>query len=157
MKCLFYCSDVKVGAASEAELRSFLKGLFKKHSSIVAECLCDFNPKNMPLEVAADDPLLIRCFSCYGSDDLAPFHDVKQCARCRDAFSQHGGTFTRDKVMHYFGFGKAEADKIPRSTTSGGFYKSKIYVYKIETVVRACNKKYGSLQQMILKRSKGMK
>ena len=44
---------------------------------------------------------------------------------------------------------QAEADAIPRKTAVGGFYKSKIYVYSLESVVRAVKKKHGSLYQMV--------
>jgi nitrogen regulatory protein PII len=43
---------------------------------------------------------------------------------------------------------QAEADAIPRKTATGGFYKSKIYVYTLESVVRAVKKKHGSLYLM---------
>ena len=52
------------------------------------------------------------------------------------------------QVQSYFHFTKAEAAAIPCTTSTGGFYKSKIYVYKLGSVVSAVNKKYGSLYLM---------
>lgn len=148
----FLFSDIKVKAATEKEAKDFLKVLFKQHPSAVSECaLSMFNPKNMPLVAAPDDPLLSRCFMCSAEGGLIPFYDVKQCGSCSAELSQHGGTITRDKVMSYFHFGKAEADKIKRKSGSHGYFNSVIYLYDVKTVVKACQKKYGSLQQMVLK------
>ena len=52
------------------------------------------------------------------------------------------------QVQSYFHFTKVEATAIPCTTSTGGFYKSKIYVYKLGSVVSAVNKKYGSLYLM---------
>lgn len=110
-------------------------------------------------EAAATDPILNRCFICTKSSstknpgggviELIPFHDVQMCTGCDINGGWHGGTLTRDKVMSYFYFTKTEADNnIPRKTTTGGFYKSKIYVYKVKAVVAAAKKKHGSLYNM---------
>ncbi len=158
LKCLltlesfYHISDTKLAVATEKELKDFLKELFKKHPIIVSECaLSAFNPKNMPIEVAPNDPRLLGCFMCRDDDNLTPFHDVKVCSTCTSRLKEHGSTLTRDKVMSYFGFRKAEADKIKRTTSRGGQFNQTIYLYDTETVVKACKKKYGSLQQMVLK------
>ena len=52
------------------------------------------------------------------------------------------------QVQSYFHFTKAEAAAITFTTSTGGFYKSKIYVYSLGSVVTAVNKKYGSLYLM---------
>eukprot|EP00590_Aulacoseira_subarctica_P009281 CAMPEP_0172419924 /NCGR_PEP_ID=MMETSP1064-20121228/6325_1 /TAXON_ID=202472 /ORGANISM="Aulacoseira subarctica , Strain CCAP 1002/5" /LENGTH=205 /DNA_ID=CAMNT_0013159623 /DNA_START=89 /DNA_END=706 /DNA_ORIENTATION=- len=148
-KALF---ETKVKAATEKEAKDFLKVLYKQHPVAVSECsLSMFNPKNMPLVAAPGDPLLSRCFICSTEAGLIPFYDVKQCGSCSAELNEHGGTITRDKVMSYFHFGKAEADKIKRKSSSHGYFNSVIYLYDVKTVVKACQKKYGSLQQMVLK------
>jgi hypothetical protein len=152
VKSFYHISDTKLAVATEKEMKDFLKELFKKHPILVSEyALSSFNPKNMPIEVAPNDPRLLSCFICRDDDNRTHFHDVKVCSQCTSRLKEHGSTLTHDKVMSYFGFGKAEAEKIKRTTSREGQYNQTIYLYDTEIVVKACKKKYGSLQQMVLK------
>jgi hypothetical protein len=47
--------------------------------------------------------------------------------------------------MSLFGFSKAQADKIPRTQTRGGFFRGVIYIYQISSIVRAVKEKWGSV------------
>lgn len=106
----------------------------------------------MPIKPSKDDELLRVCFHCKAdSEDLKQLHsssEIKICGCCNDRLFGKHGTFTRDKVQEFFHFTKTEAAKIPCSTATGGFYKSKIYVYSLDTVIRAVKKKHGSLYNM---------
>jgi hypothetical protein len=113
--------------------------------------IASFIPAKLPVKPSADDPLLKQCFICGSPESLQVFHDVKVCPGCDLDGGKHGGTLTRDRVMSYFHFSKTEADKISRKKTTGGFYKSTIYVYKVKTVVTAAKKKWGSLYNMVSK------
>lgn len=115
----------------------------------VGGVLSSFVPSKMPMKPSANDPLLQQCFICHSSDNLKPFYDISVCNCCDPTSGKHGGTLTRDKVMSYFHFSKTEADKISRKKTTGGMYRSLIYVYNIKTVVNAAKKKHGSLYNMV--------
>ena len=54
--------------------------------------------------------------------------------------------------MSYFGLSKAEADKLPRKTGCGGFYKSLIYKYSIGSAVKGCVNKFGSVFNYLKKK-----
>lgn len=109
-----------------------------------------FDPDKMPLKPSPNDPLLQQCFICHSTDaELQDFYDIKVCACCDLNSGKHGGTLTRDRVMSYFHFTKSEADKIPRKKSTGGMYRSLIYVYNVKSVANAAKKKYGSLYNMV--------
>jgi hypothetical protein len=110
-----------------------------------------FAPAMLPVKPASKDcPLLQQCFDCHTSMDLVEFHGVKVCNSCHPSHSKYGNMM-RAQVMSQFYFTKKEADNIPRKETTGGFYKSTIYVYRVSSVVTAAKKKWGSLYSMMYK------
>jgi hypothetical protein len=142
--------DLKLKAASEGELKAFLKEILSTHGETLKESFDAFHPKLMPIApTSKDDPLLTSCFRCQTTDDLQPIAECKICSRCSHDLLGSYGTMTRDRVVSNFNFTKGEADKITRKTTSGGMFNGKIYVYTLPAVLKAVTKKHGSLYMML--------
>ena len=74
-----------------------------------------------------------RCFYCGQGNPSSQLHDVPMCNVC--SHELHVGNFNRDKVMKFYGFSKAKADKIPRRRN----YNNAVmyYTYKKATVEKA--------------------
>lgn len=154
--------DTKLKVATPAEIAEFIRSANQSHPEVMTPLLIAFQPRLMPIKPTAGDPILCSCFHCGaknaqggGRASLTPLHKsephVQMCYECHCSLlgGKHAGTFTRDRVMDYFGFTKAEADKIPRTTATGGFFKSTIYVYKLASVLKAVKAKYGSLYMFV--------
>jgi len=143
--------DTKLKAATEAELRQFVKGLLVDHGDVLKPAFDSFSPKRMPSTPAKDDPLLKTCFRCKGEQNLRVLkEELKICQSCySELFDKHGENLTRERVMDIFGFSKSEADKIPRSTGRHNYFGSVYYLYSLSSVLKAAKKKYGSFYDMI--------
>ena len=79
---------------------------------------------------------VLRCFYCGQSSPSSYLHDVPMCNSCSHEF--YVGNFNRDKVMKFYGFSKAKADKIPRKMSLCN--KWHFYTYsrvKVERAFRA--------------------
>jgi hypothetical protein len=129
--------------APEAKLKAFCRDLYQAHSGTLIDVYVAFSPSAVPVKADKDDALLKICFHCHDTASR-PFHGVSICNSCHAELDRHD-TITRDKVMSYFGLSKGEADKLPRKSGTGGFFRGIIYKYKIGTCVKACSKKYGSM------------
>jgi hypothetical protein len=140
---------MKLTVATESEKTSLIRSMMMSHPAVMKEVLSTFHPLRLPKTPKPDDLLLKRCFACKSEDGLSKFHDVKVCNSCNNDLNSHDGTITRDRVQNFFHFSKSEADNIPRTTKFGGFYGGIIYCYKVSTVVKKCQAKYGSLYNMI--------
>lgn len=80
-------------------------------------------------------PVKVRCcFYCGMGNPSKSHHDVLMCNNCcHDLFT---GYLNREKVMRFYGFSKAKADKIPRKTLRC-CNRSVSYSYKMVTVEKA--------------------
>jgi hypothetical protein len=137
----------KLKAARLDELKSFVSSLTDIPE--VATRLATFQPQRLPVKPSPDDPLLHRCFQCQAAaseqSPLQPIGDCKICRDCHSALLGSHGNLTRSDVANVFGFSASEAKLIPHKTTSGGRFGGVVYVYSLHTVMRAVNKKYGSM------------
>jgi hypothetical protein len=74
-----------------------------------------------------------RCFYCGQCNPSSNHHDVLMCSNCQTELFT--GYFNREKVMKFYGFSKAKADKIPRKMLRSN--RNVFYSYKKGTVEKA--------------------
>lgn len=142
----------KLDAATEQELRTYLKDILSAHGELLLPSFEAFTPKQL-IRAEPDDPLLNTCFRCRTAENLSPIAECKICANCSSDMLGNHGNLTREKVMNIFKFSKNEALEIPFKTTQAGLFKNfTVYVYSLPAVLKAVKKKYGSLYLMLKER-----
>lgn len=140
--------------ATEGELRSLLNTVAKSASSEIMTdngLVANFSPRKFPIKPMENDPILKKCFLCNVNNGLLPYHGVKICQSCHHLRKRN--TLTKNQVLLSFYLNKVDTDKIPRMIRTGGFFKSKIYLYKMSDVVQGAENKWGSLYNMKRKTS----